>query len=35
VGITGHGARAELTVVFESVGAKRLLLKYANLEKLN
>ncbi len=32
VGITGEGARAEITVVFDSAGAKRLLIKYANLE---
>jgi DNA helicase-2/ATP-dependent DNA helicase PcrA len=32
VGITGEGARAEVTVVFDRAGAKRLLVKYANLE---
>ena len=31
VGVTGQGARAEVTVVFDSAGAKRLLVKYANL----
>ncbi len=31
VGVTGDGARAEVTVVFEGAGAKRLLVKYANL----
>ena len=31
VGIAGEGARAEVTVVFERVGMKRLLLKLANL----
>ena len=31
VGVTGEGARAEVTVVFEQAGAKRLLVKYAGL----
>ena len=31
VGVTGEGAKAEVTVVFDSAGAKRLLVKYANL----
>ena len=31
VGIAGEGARAEVTVVFEKAGAKRLLLRLANL----
>ncbi len=31
VGLSGEGARTEITVVFESAGAKRLLLKYAGL----
>ncbi len=31
VGISGEGARAEVTVVFDTAGAKRLLVKYANL----
>ncbi|MEM6430485.1 MAG: UvrD-helicase domain-containing protein [Deinococcota bacterium] len=31
VGISGDGPRAEVTVVFDSVGSKRLALKYANL----
>jgi len=31
VGISGEGARAEVTVVFDAAGAKRLLVKYANL----
>ncbi len=31
VGVSGEGARAEVTVVFDSAGAKRLLAKYANL----
>ena len=33
VGLSGEGARTEVTVVFESAGAKRLLLKYASLAK--
>jgi len=33
VGLSGEGARTEITVVFESAGAKRLLLKYAGLAK--
>lgn len=31
VGVSGEGARAEVTVVFESAGAKRLLVKFAGL----
>jgi DNA helicase II / ATP-dependent DNA helicase PcrA len=31
VGVSGEGPRAEITVVFESAGAKRLLARYANL----
>lgn len=31
VGVTGMGAKAEVTVIFEQVGAKRLLVKYAGL----
>ena len=31
VGVTGEGARAEITVSFKSAGLKRLLVKYANL----
>lgn len=31
VGVTGMGAKAEVTVVFETAGAKRLLVKYAGL----
>jgi len=31
VGVSGEGARAEVTVVFEKAGAKRLLVKYASL----
>lgn len=31
VGLSGDGARAEITVVFDTAGAKRLLLKFANL----
>ena len=31
VGVRGEGAKAEVTVVFESAGAKRLLLRFANL----
>ncbi len=31
VGVSGEGARAEVTVVFESAGAKRLLIKFAGL----
>src|SRR5690606_24456676 len=33
VGVTGEGARTEITVVFESAGAKRLRLKYASLAR--
>ncbi|TAK36144.1 MAG: DNA helicase UvrD, partial [Lysobacteraceae bacterium] len=33
VGLSGDGAKTEITVVFESAGAKRLLLKYASLER--
>jgi len=33
VGLSGEGAKIEITVVFESAGAKRLLLKYASLER--
>ena len=32
VGVSGEGARAEVTVVFKEAGPKKLLLKYANLE---
>jgi len=32
VGVSGEGARAEVTVVFQEAGAKRLLVKFANLE---
>ena len=31
VGIRGEGPKAEVTVVFEKAGAKRLLLRFANL----
>ncbi len=31
VGLSGEGSKTEITVVFESAGAKRLLLKYASL----
>ncbi|MDA0699921.1 MAG: hypothetical protein O3A02_01770, partial [bacterium] len=31
VGVRGEGAKAEVTVVFEEAGAKRLLLRLANL----
>jgi DNA helicase II / ATP-dependent DNA helicase PcrA len=31
VGVRGEGAKAEVTVVFEQAGAKRLLLRLANL----
>jgi len=31
VGVTGEGARAEVTVVFDGAGAKRLLVKFAGL----
>jgi DNA helicase-2/ATP-dependent DNA helicase PcrA len=31
VGVSGEGARAEITVIFEKAGAKRLLVRYANL----
>lgn len=33
VGVRGEGSKAELTVVFGTVGAKRLLAKFANLER--
>ncbi len=33
VGLSGEGARTEITVVFEGAGAKRLLLKYASLAR--
>jgi len=33
VGLSGEGAKTEITVVFESAGAKRLLLKYASLQR--
>jgi len=32
VGVTGEGAKAELTVVFAEAGAKRLLARFANLQ---
>ena len=32
VGVSGEGARAEVTVVFKDAGPKKLLLKYANLK---
>lgn len=31
VGVSGEGSRAEVTVVFQGVGVRRLLVKYANL----
>ena len=31
VGVSGEGAKAEITVIFKEAGAKRLLIKYANL----
>ena len=31
VGVSGEGSKAEITVVFKEAGAKRLLVKYANL----
>jgi DNA helicase-2/ATP-dependent DNA helicase PcrA len=31
VGVSGEGARAEITVIFDKAGAKRLLVRYANL----
>lgn len=31
VGVSGQGAKAEVTVVFEQAGAKRLLLKFSGL----
>lgn len=31
VGVSGSGARAQVTVIFETAGKKRLLVKYANL----
>ena len=33
VGVSGEGARAEVTVVFQAAGAKRLLVKFANLQR--
>ncbi|ADI13190.1 UvrD-helicase domain-containing protein [Truepera radiovictrix] len=33
VGVSGEGARAEVTVVFQEAGPKRLLFKYANLTR--
>jgi hypothetical protein len=33
VGLSGEGARAEITVVFDGAGAKRLLVKFANLQQ--
>ncbi len=33
VGLSGEGTKAEVTVVFEAAGAKRLLVKFANLER--
>ncbi len=33
VGVSGEGAKAELTVVFAEAGAKRLLAKFANLQE--
>jgi DNA helicase-2/ATP-dependent DNA helicase PcrA len=33
VGLSGAGTKVEVTVVFEQAGAKRLLLKYANLQR--
>lgn len=35
VGVSGEGARAEITVVFDSAGLKCLLVKYANLHPLS
>ncbi len=34
VGLSGEGAKAEVTVVFETAGAKRLLVKFANLQRV-
>ena len=34
VGVSGEGSNTELTVVFKEAGAKRLLVKYANLTAL-
>jgi DNA helicase-2/ATP-dependent DNA helicase PcrA len=34
VGLRGEGAKTEVTVVFESAGAKRLLLRLANLTRV-
>jgi DNA helicase II / ATP-dependent DNA helicase PcrA len=34
VGVTGEGAKAEVTVVFEAAGAKRLLVRFAHLERV-
>ena len=33
VGVSGEGARAEVTVVFQDAGAKRLLVRFASLER--
>jgi DNA helicase-2/ATP-dependent DNA helicase PcrA len=35
VGVSGEGARAEVTVVFKEAGPKRLLFKYANLARID
>jgi DNA helicase II / ATP-dependent DNA helicase PcrA len=34
VGVRGEGAKAEVTVVFEAAGAKRLLVRFAHLERV-
>jgi DNA helicase II / ATP-dependent DNA helicase PcrA len=34
VGVSGEGANAEVTVIFKEAGAKRLLIKFANLSSL-
>jgi DNA helicase II / ATP-dependent DNA helicase PcrA len=34
VGVHGEGAKAEVTVVFEAAGAKRLLVRFAHLERV-
>jgi DNA helicase II / ATP-dependent DNA helicase PcrA len=34
VGVSGQGSKAEVTVVFEAAGAKRLLVRFAHLERV-
>jgi hypothetical protein len=32
--VSGQGSKAEVTVVFEAAGAKRLLVRFAHLERV-